>query len=264
MMDAVLDLGAFVLSLFFLSYSAYSDLKTREVSDRVWVTYLPLAISILFLRLVLAPDLLIMSIASVFVALCVSFLVFYMGLFGGADAKALICLSIALPSYPSFCKPLLTVLNPLFPLAILYNSYLFSLSTVVYVVVKNLAWKYKTRRGFFENYEAVPLLTKIATFLTGYKTRFKVLKDRVYLYPMEEILRNNGGFLRRLKLFTPADIERNDLVRDLEGFLMNDEEVWVTPGIPLLVFVLIGLVSTTLIGDVLIWIVIQGVSMAIR
>jgi prepilin signal peptidase PulO-like enzyme (type II secretory pathway) len=81
---------------------------------------------------------------------------------------------------------------------------------------------------------------------------------------MEEILRNNGGFSRRLKLFSPADIERNDLVRDLEGCLMNDEEVWVTPGIPLLVFVLIGLVSTTLIGDVLIWIAIQGVSMAIR
>lgn len=259
--DGTLDFAAFVVSLFFLSYSAYSDLRIREVSDRVWMAYLPVALVVLFFRIILIPHMLVVPIVSVLVTTSLSFLASYLGLFGGADAKALICLGVTFPTYPQFVKPLLTISNPLFPLAVLYNGYLFSLSTVFYVVMKNLSWKYKTGRSLFENHEDAALFTKIATFVTGYRTDFRTLKEKVYLYPMEEVSRSNDGSSRILRLFTHADIERGDLLRDLAEHLKDGEEVWVTPGIPLLVFLLMGLISTVFIGDILIWMVVQGVSM---
>jgi preflagellin peptidase FlaK len=258
-----LEAVSFLFSVVFLGYSAWSDLKMREVTDRVWVIYLPLAVVIMCLRMVLAPYLLTTSIVSVLVMFCLSFLMFYLGLFGGADAKALICLSIALPTYPSLLNPLLTSINPLFPLVVLYNSYLFSLSAVIYVVIRNLSWKYRTRKGLFENYEETALSAKIVAFLTGYKTNFKILKEKVYLYPMEEPSRSNHGFPRRLRLFSSANADRDDLVRNLGNCLKNNEEVWVSPGIPLLLFILMGLVSTTIMGDVLLWLAIRATSIVI-
>lgn len=116
----------------------------------------------------------------------------------------------------------------------------------------------------FENYENATLFTKIAAFVTGYRTDFGTLKRKVHLYPMEEVSRSNDVVSRNLALFTPADIDRDDLLKSLAECLKNGEEVWVTPGIPLLVFLLIGLVSTVFVGDILIWMVVQGVSMINR
>ena len=257
-----LNLAAFLLSIILLGYSAYSDMRTREVSNLVWAAYLPLALVILSVKLILDPRLLTLSIISIVTTACLSFLMFYLGLFGGADLKAFICLSIALPTYPF--SPKLTSINPIFPLTILYTAYFLSLSVVFYVLIKNLNWRRKNRE-FFKDFGETPSSKKVMVLLTGYKTSFAKLQEKVYLYPMEEISKDNSALHRRLKLFVGAEANRDQLVRNLGEHLSENEkeEVWVTPGIPLLLFALIALILNAFAGDVLMWTVFKLVSITL-
>ena len=254
-----LNLAAFLTSLVFLGLSAHSDLKTREVSNWVWAVYLPAAIVMLGLRLLVAPALLIVSLVSILSILCIAYLMFRFGLFGGADLKALACLGIALPTTPMTQLIPSTTPNPLFPLAVLYNAYFFSISVILYSFVRNVYWKSRKGRMLFTDYVKTSLGEKVVALLSGYRTDFGTLKRKVHLYPMEEIRTANGVTYRRLKFFTNAEADRNQLVDSLEPFLSDSqkEAVWVSPGIPLLFFILISLISTGLIGDALLWIIIH-------
>jgi len=251
-----LNLTAFLLSIILLGYSAYSDLKTREVSNLVWAVYLPLALALLSVRLILDPGLITLLVISIVAMACLSFLMFYLGLFGGADLKGFICLSIALPIYPF--SPKLTSINPVFPLTILYTAYFLSLSVVFYVLIKNLSWRRKNK-GLFKDFSETTSSKKIMVLLTGYKASFAKLQEKVYLYPMEEISKDNSALHRRLKLFVGAEADRDQLVRNLGEYLSGNEkeEVWVTPGIPLLLFAWIALILNAFAGDVLMWMVFK-------
>ena len=253
--DAVSVIG-FVLSIVFLGYAAYSDLKTREVSNHLWTIYLPLATVVLISRLLLDPKLLVLSVASIAVTTCLSIVMFYIGIFGGADAKAFICLSVALPTNPFPLESLFISLNPIFPLTVLYTTYLLSLSTVFLVVIKNLKWKYGERRNLFKDLPETPTSKRVIALLTGYKTDFRTLQEKVYLYPMEEVSRDSEGHQKKLKFFTNAEVDRNEAVRNLGDFLTENDkqEVWVTPGIPLLLFTWVALILNAFLGDILMWI----------
>ena len=257
-----LSLAGFILSTTLLGYSAYSDLRTREVSNRVWITYLPTASIILGLRLFTNPQLLIISLTSIGLMACLSFAMFYIGLFGGADCKAFICLSIALPTYPFHFEWLLGSVNPIFPLTVLYTTYFLSLSTILHIVAKNLDWKYKKRQDLFKDLEETSLSKRAIALLTGYKTNFETLRQKVYLYPMEEVSRDPTRPYRRLRLFTSAETDRDELVRKLGESLSASEkgEVWVTPGMPLLLFALAALILNAFVGDILLWITFQVAS----
>jgi len=255
-----LNLLAFLVSLGFLVLSAYSDLKTREVSNWVWAAYLPVAMVILGLRLFVAPGLLIVSLVSILSILCISYLMFRFGLFGGADLKALACLGVALPTAPMTQLIPSTTPNPLFPLAVLYNAYFFSVSVILYSFVRNVYWKSRKGRMLFTDYVRTSLGEKVVALLSGYRTDFETLRRKVHLYPMEEIRIANGVTYRRLKFSINAEADRNQLINSLEPLLSDSqkEAVWVSPGIPLLFFIMIALISTGLICDALLWIIIDA------
>jgi len=254
-----LDFVALLLSVVFLGYAACSDLRTREVSDWVWLVYFPVALIILGFRLYLDPKLLVMSLISIIATSALSLLIFKFGIFGGADAKALICLGLALPTYPSCSRLLLSSINPAFPLVVLYNGYLFSLSTIVYCLIKNLDWRCLKGRDLFTGFVGLSTLKKAAALLTGFRTDFSTLRKTVYLYPMEEVSKGDG-VCRSIKFFTDAEVDRDDLVRTLGVSVDDKEEVWVSPGIPLLFFIWIALLSSSFLGDVLFGLIFQAQS----
>ncbi len=258
-----LNIASLIFSIVILGYSAYSDLKTREVSNWVWMTYLPVSLVILVLRSLVSPQLISISVISIIVMTCLSFLMFCLGLFGGADLKAFIGLSVALPMHPLPLRPLLVSLNPLFPLTVFYNSYLFSLFVVFYVIIRNVEWKYVKRKGLFNDLKKTSPLRMALALLTGYKIDFDSLSEKVYLYPMEEVSKNGGESYRQLKFFLDSEADRDELLKNLGESLSDGEksEVWVTPGIPLLLFVWLALISSTFAGDILLWVVFQIASL---
>ena len=89
------------LSIGFLLYASWSDYKTREVSNRVWVIYAPIALALSLSELLLFESSQLPLYGLSFgVTAGIAFLLFYTGGFGGADSKALMCIALALPFAP--------------------------------------------------------------------------------------------------------------------------------------------------------------------
>jgi len=241
------------ISLFFMLYASWSDIKTREVSDTVWIFFAPLAFAATFIQF------LIYGSVSSWVWYALSFLVtsglamalFYSGAFGGADAKAFMCLALSLPLHPSsLFHPLFGSWLPIFPITVLFNSVLLAVLSVFYMLARNVAWRLKTSKGLFDEFKNEKTWRKFLTLLCGYKVSLLELQKREHLFPLEDVQVSESGVERKLILF-PNDEEREELVKKLaQAFGKEETYVWVTLGLPMLVFVTAGLVLALVFGDV--------------
>ncbi|HIH70324.1 prepilin peptidase [Methermicoccus shengliensis] len=81
-----------ILTLAVFSYAAYTDLKTRTVSNRVWAVYMGLGVPLLALSGV-DVGLLLMSLLIIAPAVFASY---HFGGMGGADVKGMLALSVML------------------------------------------------------------------------------------------------------------------------------------------------------------------------
>jgi len=263
--NEVLDGARVFLCLAFLTYASWSDLKKREVSNTVWAIFAPLALALTSLQFLLfAPHLLYVYALSFVITSAFSIAIFYAGAFGGADAKALICLALALPTYPAhLLQPLTGLPSPLssllFPIATFCNAVLLASLSVFYAILRNFLWKRRTRMRLFEGFEKELKWRKFLTFLCGYKVGTAELEKRKHLYPLEDIRVIDVGESERKLLVMPKDEESGEIVERIlnaarQGKIPN--EVWVTPGLPLLVFVTVGLIVALSLGDI-VWILLR-------
>lgn len=247
------------LSLAFFIYASWSDLRKREVSDKVWAVLAPLAFALTFLQFFMfAPDMLQIYAFSFVITSAVSVALFYAGAFGGADAKALICLSLALP-YPVHILQPLGFGSPLFPITVFCNAVLLAALTVFYTIARNLLWKYRTGKKLFEDFKEQSMGRKILVFLCGYKVNITELERRKHFYPLEDVLVAETGETERRLLVFPSDEKKEKIVERLleasRGGRLGSE-VWITPGLPLLVFITAGLIIALTLGDI-IWIMLS-------
>ncbi|MDH5783680.1 MAG: prepilin peptidase [Candidatus Bathyarchaeota archaeon] len=258
-MNGILDSVRVLLCLFFMVYASWSDWKKREVSNKVWAVLAPLAFFLTSIQYVLFNGDLLLYLLSFAVTSGLAIVLFYAGAFGGADAKALICLSLALPQYPASLSPVFTTLTPevlvssLFPIIVFSNSVLLAALTVVYALLRNLSWKLKTGSKLFEGFEEESFGRKMLALLTGYKINTAKLERYEYLYPLEDIGVTEGSKAERRLLVMPKDENREQIVRRIldaarTGKIQNS--VWATPGLPMLVFITVGLLIALVFGDI--------------
>ena len=253
--------------LTFLVYASWSDLETREVSNKVWAVFAPIALALTSLQLFMFfdPQLLHTYVLSFALTSVVSVTLFYAGAFGGADAKALICLSLALPSYPTnLVQPLLSLGYSLFPITVFCNGVLLAASSAFYALFRNCLWKHKTGRKLFEGFEKESISRKILALLCGYKVDLTKLEKIGHVYPLEDISTAENGESERKLLVFPKDEDRKQIVDRVlnakrEGKLQDD--VWITPGLPMLVFITAGLIVALLFGDI-IWSILRLILVA--
>jgi len=255
-MNEILDGVRVLLSLSFLFFASWSDWEKREVSDVVWLVMAPLAFVLTtFQYTVFSPHLLQFYVLSFVVTAALAVTLFYAGAFGGADAKALICLALALPSYPSYLFGSSAVsVSPLFPITVFSNGVLLAAFTVVYAVVRNLVWRLRTGGKFFEGFENESTWRKALVFLTGYKVKATALK-KGHLYPLEDIDITKTGENERQLLVLPRDEKAEGVVEKILSATREERlpnEVWATPGLPLLIFITAGFIVALTFGD-LVW-----------
>jgi len=256
----VLDCARVLLALVFLFYASWSDWKSREVSNKVWAVFAPLALALTTIQYVFfAQWLLFYYVLSFAVTFVLSTVLFYAGAFGGADAKALICLSLALPYYPVYLLPNVAFFSPILPIMVFSNAVLLALLTVIYALLRNSLWKLRTGAKLFKGFENESVWRKILVLMTGYKVELATLEKNLHVYPLEDVtVKETGEDERRLLLF-PKDEARETIVTRIlsterEGKLQNG--VWVTPGLPLLIFITVGLIGALLFGDI-IWLFLR-------
>ncbi len=250
----IIDLTAIITSIFFFALGSFFDLRTREVDDKVWLVYGPIGLALTVARLLIDPSTLIASLASIGITTVVSFGLFYFGLFGGADCKAIICLGLTIPLPPTSFQPLLGYLHPIFPIPVLVLGFICSGSLAAWIGLKNLLTYLKVGRSMFEGLENEPRWKMAMALILGYRAELSKLRSTFYLYPMENVGNRGDGMHRSFKLYQDAEADREGLVSELVdslGRLGYVGKVWVTPGLPMLLFILIGLILTLIFGDVI-------------
>jgi len=264
----ILEAAKVTLSLAFLFYASWSDYKTREVSNRVWVLFAPIALFLSLVELLLyEPSKLPFLGLSFGLTAVIAFGLFYSGGFGGADSKALMCIALALPFSPEalFAPVLAAGVSPLFqnlfPLTIFSNAVLFAAATGIYMLLYNVIWHKKTGKKTFEGTLATESIgKKIIALITGYKVSVAKLKEKWHIYPMEDIEEENGeNPLKRKLVVIPRDEGKDEIVTRLSKAVdagKINADVWATPGLPMLMFITIGLIIALLFGDI-VWMLVS-------
>jgi preflagellin peptidase FlaK len=265
-MQILFETSRVALALCFLLYASWSDYKTREVSDIVWMLLAPLGFALTFTEIYMyeAAQLQLYGICFGLTALF-AIIIFYSGGFGGADAKALMCLALILPFFPTkLLNPLSGTTSPisqmLFPLTVFSNSVLLAALTAILMLVYNGVWRLKTERKLFGgNYENESIGRKILILVTGYRVRINKLKEKWHVYPLEDVSIDDENKIARRLIVVPKDEGRTEIVERLEKAVANgtiQDGVWATPGLPFLIFFTLGLILALFFGDI-VWICIR-------
>ncbi len=265
-MEEILSWTRIILSLIFLAYASWSDFKTREVSNNVWLIFAPITFLLTFAQFLFFPPIgdIFQSMSyygiSFVITTVFSIALFYVGAFGGADAKALMCIALAMPLPPDSIEPLSGFVSFIFPITVFSNGVIIAAFSVFYALLRNLLWKQKTGRRLFEGYEDESFGRKTLALLCGYKVSAADL-EKSFLYPLEDFQTTQKGEMKRRLLLFPKDENREQIVERIikaksEGKIRN--MVWATPGLPMLIFITIGLILAFSIGDI-IWILISQI-----
>jgi len=213
-----------------LAYASYSDLKTREVPDKLWVIFSLIGITFNSIALIFDFNFqsLTLIIASTAITFLISISLYYLGFFGGADMKALIVLALLLPTYyPS------NYLHPFISITSLTNGSFLVLSLPIIFFIKNTI-RFFRGKDIFEGFEGEPLWKKVLVCFLGY--RVKKADEGNFLMSLEKNVDDKKRF--HISLLTDENY-------------VSGEDVWVTPGVPLLIFISLGFILTVLFGDFL-------------
>ena len=264
--ETELQLTKTTIALLFLLYASLSDYKSREVSDTVWAVMAPLGLALTLIEMYI-NGFSTLPLYGICFGLTSAFAIaiFYAGGFGGADAKALMCLALTIPFYPAgLPEPLSKEISPIstnfFPLSIFNNSVLLAALTAIGMLLYNVSWRLKTGNRLFGGaYGNESIGRKIVVLLTGYRTSVDKMKEKWHIYPLEDTEDDPEKQLGRKLLVVPKDEGRNDVVKRLDEAVKAGkipDRVWATPGLPFLIFITLGLVLALFVGDI-VWIFIR-------
>jgi Flp pilus assembly protein protease CpaA len=248
----VYEIIALITSVFTLSYASIEDVKKREISDKVWLVLLLCGVMVRIIDIAsnLTVDYIFELLISIGVPTGLFLLMYYLGLlFGGADAKAFICLALTLPK-PLTSLPILSgYLLPLYVISIFDNSILLSLTVIPVNMAYNIYWLLNGH-SLFDGLEAEPLTKKVIVFFTCRKIRASVLKSSPNFHTAEEMAQNPDGTThRRIKLMIRlSEDDGNEVIPNAEYILAHYY-------IPLIVFITLGLITSILLGDLIMLIV---------
>ena len=167
---------------------------------------------------------------------------------GGADTKALICIALAMPIYPSFLSGFI---QPFFPLTVMMNSFIIGSLISLFAILRNLHWLLFRKEELFD-FKGEPLWKKMLAFISGYKIAFNDLKIKQHFYPIEEIEIKEGITYKRIKpLIFLEDYETDSFNIIKKYSKIKSKYIWVTPLLPMLVFITLGYLLTLIVNDVI-------------
>ncbi len=221
-----------------LLFTSYLDLKYREIPDKVWIIFGAIGI-VLSIEEITGGILTWQSLViSVGLAAVIGMGIFFLGLYGGADGKALIVLALLVPLY----RPPHFGIYSIAPLIVLTNGVLLSMLLPISLLVLNTVRVIRGQR-IFEGFDE-PASRKILAAFLGYRS---VGKPKEFQFSMEKKSIAEGSQVSTMK-------------KKFDFALMQDDfetqaGTWVTPGIPLLVFFTAGFFALLFYGDLVIAII---------
>jgi len=210
------------LALTMLIVGSIIDIWKREIHDYYWIGFGSVGFLLVFLSSDLISDLLTIGFALIIAPFVI--LMWRLGLFGGADAFALIALAVI--------APMATISeNPVSPFTALSNAAILFVIPFLINVIRNAIAQIKGER-IFEGFDE-GAGKKIAAALMGYKA-----KNPKFGFAIEKV--ENGK--KKLDLaFHHAEKQE----------FCTTPNTWITPGIPYLLLITGGFVIQVFYGDIL-------------
>lgn len=208
-------------SVVIAGYAAYSDVRTREVNDLVWVALCLVSLPFLIPEVMgMERGLLIVYLLSLYVAFVAGLIVAAFKLAGWADFLALLAFSLVTP--PKWGAPLSTLPS----LSILVNALLLSCAYPLYILSSNISVKLQGNR-IFDEIEADRLTKAVALFACR-RVRVEEYSRKKNFYTVVE--RSEGG--RKCLELRLGAVEVD--------YQPEGPYVWVTPHIPFVAFLTLG------------------------
>ncbi|MFQ5920515.1 MAG: prepilin peptidase [Nitrososphaerales archaeon] len=225
MIESILFEPRIIIALSMLAVASFMDLKKREVHDMVWIAFGSAGALMYVIQPIQNLNLFPLIFGSA-VTLVIAYLAYRMGLFGGADALALVALVVIIPSYDGT-----NMFHGIAPMTILTNAAILASLSVVANVVRNavsIARGVPLFAGFEESGSK-----KILAFILGYKA-----SRPAFAYQIEVQAASGKKFDFSLKHAENSDY-------------CTKPGSWVMSGLPFIVYMLGGLVSMVLVGDIM-------------
>lgn len=231
-----------------LSYASYRDIKTREISDLLWLVFSAIGLILNIFELYVGA--LELSSLLIVISLCIGFalLTGYLGLFGGADLIAFVVLGLLNPASPLLFFKTVGFVPVIFPITVISNSIFIASTGVFAAFFHNLV----TSRGrnLFHGYTTFSIWKKIVLFFTGLNKEINSIRGPPFEYPLEKIGENDTISLMLMPNFSD-DIEASETLKKLR--LMGRLRLWVSYSLPFILILEIGYLSSIVFGDFALW-----------
>lgn len=211
-----------ILALTMLGIACTSDVKKREISDIIWIIFGAIAACLIPFSNNITEELLRIGIAMIVAPIVI--IIWRFGLFGGADAFALIVLAALAPNISLFH-------GTITPFTTLTNAVLLSIIPMLINVSRNsilLAKKHDIFEGFHETKKK-----KIIAMFVGYRAT-----NPKFGFSIEQ----KHGEHKKLNL----SLQHADYAE-----FCTKKDTWITPGIPYMLFIAAGFVLQLIYGDVI-------------
>jgi Flp pilus assembly protein protease CpaA len=229
----VLDAIGTLVPLAVLGYAAYSDFRTREVDDAVWVVLCAASAPFVASKLIeMEKGALVAYALSAYLAFAAGFALSALGAWGWADFLALACIGlVALPREGA--------LSLIPSLSTLINALLMSSAYPVLLFAENVSRLAKGER-VFEGVEASAPLRALALFTLRYVPVQEYLKRKSF-YSLAE--RVEGGKRRLVFKVGVGD--------ETPAALPPADRVWVSPHVPFVTMLALGYALHVTVGCLL-------------
>jgi preflagellin peptidase FlaK len=223
------------------------------VPNKLWLLMIAVGIPIAVYNIfIYGIPFFIRFIFSIFFTFVLSYLFFRFYLFGGADAKCLIGISVLIPMHPG--NTFMTIAPFPFAITTLLNAAIVSLIIPLSIFFYNLL-----------NLRPKELRENLGSAFIGYKLPIDALTDTdvnnkhvrlVHLYEDEvddEEVEGGRGDLRRKFVFGGVETDK-EVVERLKKYHAQEkigEEVWVTPELPFMLFITSGFFISLFYGNLI-------------
>ena len=210
------------LALTMLIVGSIIDIRKREIHDYYWIGFGSVGFLLLFIDPDIVPNLLTIGFALIIAPFVI--LLWRMGLFGGADAFALIALAVIAPMV-TFSE------NAVTPFTTLSNAAILFVIPLLINVMRNVIAQIKGE-NIFEEFDA-STAKKSAAILMGYRA-----KNPRFGFAIEKT--ENGMKKFDLAMHHAENQE-----------FCTKPNTWITPGIPYLLLIAGGFIIQLFYGDII-------------
>ncbi len=224
MIESIIEINhlRIILALVMLGIASYTDVKKREVSDFLWVGFGVVSAALIFIEPNMEDSLLSIGISLIVAPFVL--IIWRLGLFGGADAFAVIVLAALAPQ-------ITLTENVVTPFTVLTNAVILSVIPMFVNLVRNLM-QLGMKNDIFEGFSESKSRRVLAMFV-GYRA-----KNPKYSFSIER----KAGKKKKLNL----SLQHAEYAQ-----FCTTPNTWVTPGVPYMLFITGGFIIQLIYGDII-------------